>query len=100
MTDERISPSQLAGATLWRIATSERTELASSDSKAYRAAERAFIAILRAEYGLGATLAQRVRDCLAEYGPNDSLTWDWRGNTLRGVASYVAYVKANRGRQI
>jgi hypothetical protein len=90
---DKISPSQLAAHTLWACATSDDRNLASYDSKAYRSAERAFVAIVRTEYGLSALMAGRVRNLLAEYGPRDSLI----GTTGHGVASYVQYVKANRG---
>ena len=39
-------------------------------------------------------VAGRVRDLLAEYGPDDSLT----GTTGRGVYSYVQFAKANSRR--
>lgn len=91
----RPSPSQLAGELLWRLATSERYELAWSRSEPYRAAERAFLACVRAEYDLGRVRAGEVRNLLAEYGPHDSLV----GTSSRGIASYVQFVKDNPGRR-
>lgn len=49
---------------------------------------------MREAYGVSALIAGRVRDLLAEYGPDDSLT----GTTGRGVYSYVQFARANSRR--
>jgi hypothetical protein len=77
---------------LWNVATSDNHSLASSRSTVYRHLEIALIGALREVYGLSELKARRVRDQLAEYGPDDSL----RGTTGRGINSYVQFVKANR----
>lgn len=83
---------QLAAEALWQAATSENINLAWSRSPAYVALERAFIVSVRTVYGLGERRAGRVRELLAEYGPDDSLS----GTSERGIASYVSYVLTNR----
>lgn len=90
--DEKIC--QLSAEALWQAATSENP-IAWARNPAYRALERAFVASVREVYGMGAARASKVRDLLAEYGPHDSLS----GTSARGIASYVQYVKAHRGRQ-
>lgn len=79
---------------LWQAATSENHEIAGYRSATYQGLQRAFVAAIREVYHLGPVRANKVRDLLAEYGPDDSL----QGTTGRGIASYVQYVKDNPGR--
>ena len=85
--DERIC--QLTAEALWHAATSENHTVARYDSATYRALERAFVTSVREVYGLSALKATRVRDLLAEFGPNDGAV----GTTGYGVQSYVQYAR-------
>lgn len=89
--DQKIC--QAAAEALWNAATSERYDIAWCRSPLYKQLERAFVTSVRLVYGLGAIRAGQVRELLAEYGPDDSLT----GTNGRGVASYVEFVKAHPG---
>lgn len=83
---------QKAAEYLWACAISENQMISRYDSPTYRAAERNFLTAVREVYGLGQRRAERVRNLLAEYGPNDSL----QGTTGIGVYSYVSWVMTNR----
>lgn len=78
----------------WRAATSDNQLVARYDSPVYRSLDRAFVASVRAVYGLSLVKARRVRDMLSELGPHDGAAGT---GPLWGVKSYVAYVKARRG---
>jgi hypothetical protein len=86
---------QRAAEYMWTVATSDDHNVAAWNCDVYATAERALLAAIRLAYGLGATRAKYVRNLLAEYGPDDSLT----GTTGRGIESYVQYVLAHRGEQ-
>jgi hypothetical protein len=83
---------QLAAEALWTAATSDDPGISGSWNASYKALERAFVLSVRAVYGLSALKANRVRDLLAELGPDDGAV----GTSGWGVASYVEYVKTNR----
>jgi hypothetical protein len=86
------SKAQNAAEVFWIIATHDDPRVAGSWTPVYQAAEAALIKAIRDEYSVTLGFARKVRSLLAEYGTDDTLTGT--GN-LRGIASYVAYVKAN-----
>lgn len=74
---------------LWRIATSDSYDISWCRSPVCRHADLAFRAAVRMAYGVSDLVARRVRDLLAEHGPDSSL----QGTTGRGVESYVQYAR-------
>lgn len=95
MTTQALTPNQAlaqqAAELLWSCAISDDSAIAYYRSPVYQAAEAAFTWAVREAYSLTDIQAMAVRDLLAEYGPDDSLT----GTTGRGVASYVQAAAAD-----
>ena|ERR1700723_548929 len=83
---------QLADA-MHAVAFSSNHAIASGRGPVYAPLERALLAAIKIAYGLGDTRARKVRDLLAELGPDDSC----RGTSGRGIASYAEYVKTHPG---
>jgi hypothetical protein len=77
---------QTAAETFWKIATSEDVNICSSDSPVYLTAERELLRAVRDEHNVSLKIAKRVRQLLAEHGPDDSLDGTY-GH--RGITSYV-----------
>lgn len=93
LTADQLYAQQMAEM-MWKTATSENHAIARYDQPAYRHMDLAFRAAVKAAYGTSDLIAGRVRDLMAEYGPDDSLT----GTAGRGIASYVEFAKANSSR--
>lgn len=82
------SPSQIAAEFLWALATSDSAQYARSDFAPYQSAKAAFLATLKAEYGLtDPREAEYVYNIYCELGPNDAHQDARTG--LRGIRSYV-----------
>lgn len=86
---------QTIAVALWEAATSDNREISTYNTIIYRSLERALIESIKTVYHVGPTRARKVRDLLAEYGPDDSL----QGTNGRGIVSYVEYVKNHPGRE-
>lgn len=80
--------------TMWAIATSTNHAIAVYSTPVYLHMEQAFLSAVQVAYSCSRLTARRVRDLLAEYGPDESL----QGTSGSGVWSYVRFAqdRANR----
>lgn len=82
---------QAIAETLWKAATSENTDLASSRCETYRGLEMALEASLREVYRLNEPEVKAVREIFSDLGPHDSHCDSPAG--MSGMQSYAYAVK-------